>query len=172
MAAAATPDTPAPKKSSLVIQIGLLLLLTAGAVGGGWVSGSMLGPQHGIDAQHVAAGANGGDHDNTEEADEPGSAALAEQLNVFLLEDVTTNLAAPTETWIRMAVALVFAGPPEPQVAELVHQDFLAYLRTVKAQQIEGPSGFQHLRSDLQERAILRSEGRVKQILIRTLLLE
>jgi len=45
-------------------------------------------------------------------------------------------------------------------------------VRTVKLHQIEGASGYQHLKADLEERAALRSEGHAKQILIRTLLVE
>ena len=57
-------------------------------------------------------------------------------------------------------------------VAEQIHQDFLAFMRTVKLPQVEGASGFQHLKEDLEERARLRSHGRVGKILIRTLLFE
>jgi flagellar FliL protein len=42
----------------------------------------------------------------------------------------------------------------------------------VKLRQVETASGLQHLRSDLAERASIRSEGAVKQILFRALLFE
>jgi flagellar FliL protein len=45
-------------------------------------------------------------------------------------------------------------------------------MRTVKLPQVEGASGFQHLKEDLEERARIRSGGRVKKILIKTLLFE
>ena len=38
--------------------------------------------------------------------------------------------------------------------------------------QIEGASGYQHLKADLDERARIRSDGHVKQVLVRTLLFE
>ena len=70
-------------------------------------------------------------------------------------------------------MSLVFdKAPADPGLADMVHQDILAYLRTLKLHQIEGASGFQHLRDDLEERASIRSDGAVKHILIRTLLLE
>ena len=59
-----------------------------------------------------------------------------------------------------------------PELPELIHQDLLAYLRTLKLHQIEGASGFQHLKADLEERAAISSGGHVKQLLIRTLLFE
>jgi flagellar FliL protein len=42
----------------------------------------------------------------------------------------------------------------------------------VKLAQVEGASGFQHLKADLEERAAVRSGGKVRKILIRTLLFE
>ena len=55
---------------------------------------------------------------------------------------------------------------------EDVHQDIMAYLRTVSLQQVEGPRGFQYLKDDLQERVDLRSEGRVSKVMFRTLVIE
>ena len=57
-------------------------------------------------------------------------------------------------------------------MAEQIQQDLLAYVRTLKLHQIEGASGYQHLKADLEERAALRSGGHVKQVLVRTMLLE
>ena len=57
-------------------------------------------------------------------------------------------------------------------MADAIHQDLLAFVRTVKMHQIEGASGFQHLKADLGERASIRSGGHAKAVLIRTLLFE
>ena len=54
----------------------------------------------------------------------------------------------------------------------LIHQDILAYVRTLKLHQIEGSSGLIHLKADLDERAAIRSDGHVKRVLIRTMLFE
>ena len=62
--------------------------------------------------------------------------------------------------------------PADPGLADAIHQDLLAFVRTVKMHQIEGASGFQHLKADLAERASIRSDGHVKAVLIRTLLFE
>ncbi|MNU00034.1 Flagellar basal body-associated protein FliL [compost metagenome] len=58
------------------------------------------------------------------------------------------------------------------KIAEDIHQDILAYLRTVSLQQIEGPRGFQYLKDDIQERVDLRSEGRVSKVMFRTFVIE
>lgn len=158
-------DTAPPKKeTSLLIQMVLLLGLTVVAIGIGWASGMYLTGQSAP----------------VEPATEHGKPAAAEvdladeqlALGVVYLEPITTNLAGPTATWARLEAALVFDGEPDLLLAQMIHQDILAYIRTVKIHQVEGASGFQHLKSDLEERAALRSGGKVKSILVRTLLFE
>ncbi|TIS84784.1 MAG: flagellar basal body-associated FliL family protein, partial [Mesorhizobium sp.] len=83
-----------------------------------------------------------------------------------------TNLAAPSEIWIRLEASVLYDAPQPQEMTEQIHQDLLAFVRTLKMHQIEGASGYQHLKADLDERAALRSGGHVKQVLIRTMLLE
>ena len=45
------------------------------------------------------------------------------------------------ESGQRLEVALMFKGPVEVGLAEDIHQDILAYVRTVSLQQLEGPRG-------------------------------
>lgn len=163
--AAATDTTPAPRKGpSLIIQIAVLLALSGAAVGAGWFAGQMMGGRG--QAQPAAEAAPEAKHGAEAEAPPP------QALNIFPLATITTNLADPRDLWIRLELALVFKDQADARVAEMVNQDVLAYLRTVKSRQIEGPSGLQHLKSDLDERARVRSEGKVTQVLIRTLLFE
>ena len=42
----------------------------------------------------------------------------------------------------------------------------------MRLDQIEGPSGFLTLREELDERAAIRTQGRTRRVLIRTLLFE
>jgi len=166
--AAATDTAPAPRKGpSLVVQIAVLLALSGVAVGAGWLVGQVMGDR----ADAEATVASGGDvrpaSGNAEAGEAPPQA-----LNIFQLATITTNLADPGDIWVRLELALVFRDQVDARIAELVHQDILAYLRTVKARQIEGPSGFQHLKSDLDERAQTRSDGKITQVLVRTLLFE
>lgn len=158
-------DTPPPEQKgpSLIVQIAALTGLTAVAIAIGWLSGLYLSGQQ-PDARPQAEAAA--------RASETRLAEAGEKLGVVYLEPVTTNLAGPTETWVRLELALVFADKPDLVTAQTVQQDILAYLRTVKFHQVEGPSGFQHLKSDIEERAAIRSEGKVKGVLFRTLLFE
>ena len=59
----------------------------------------------------------------------------------------------------------------EAMIAE-VTEDIVAFLRTVPLEQLEGPSGFQHLREDLNDRARVRSEGRVNELIVQGLVIE
>ena len=165
-------DDTAPEKKgpSLVVQIALLAGLTVVALGIGWGSGIYLNGQ--VPAKTTAPAAEGGHGKDEGSGNAVSLAELHDSAGVIYLEPLTTNLAGPTGTWVRIELALVFGPEKDANVAYTVQQDILDYLRTVKIHQIEGASGFRHLKSDLEERAALRSEGKVKGILIRTLLFE
>lgn len=189
MTMAITDETePVKKGPSMVVQIVIMLVLTLLALGLGWGAGMYLKKQAGpTTAEAPAAPAPAEvDHEKKDdhgakdehgageakaEADGHGKAAPGAPV-VIPLEPITTNLASPTTTWVRLEVSIVSEGPPAPGLADIMQQDILAYMRNVKLHQIEGPSGFQHLRDDLDERARIRSEGHVNRVLIRTLLFE
>lgn len=154
------------KKSGLVVTIAIVLVLSLIAAGGGWMVGGLIAPQ--VDQPETAAAekASGKDEKKEDKAeDKPRE-------NVVALEPITTNLSYPSDNWIRVEVSLVFVNEPDDAIADQIHQDILAYLRTVSLQQIEGPRGFQYLREDLRQRVKLRSEGRVNDLLLRTFVIE
>jgi flagellar FliL protein len=150
----------------MLIQIVVLLALTGAAAGAGLFAGGLL--KGDAPAQKEAEAAHGGA--SAQANADP--VALDAARGVIALPPVTTNLAAPHGTWVRMEMAVVFEAEPDPALADIIHQDLLAYLRTVKLHQVEGASGFQHLKADLEERARIRSEGKVRALLVRTLLFE
>lgn len=154
------------KKSGLVVTIAIVLVLSLIAGGGGWMVGGMIAPQ--VEQPKTAAGEKS--HDKDEKKDDKAEEKPRE--NVLALEPITTNLSYPSDNWIRVEVSLVFANEADDALADQIHQDILAYLRTVSLQQIEGPRGFQYLRDDLRERVKLRSEGRVNDLLMRTFVIE
>lgn len=163
---AITDDIPAkPNGPSLAIQIAVLLAITAAAIGLGWLSGQYLNGR--AEAQKAALTAQ------TQEGVEAGGEhAPAMRDTEVLLPPITTNLAAPTTTWVRLEASIVLDERQPETLADEIHQDLLAFLRTVRLHQVEGASGFQHLKADLEERARIRSDGHVKQVLIRTLIFE
>ncbi|HEV7434925.1 MAG TPA: flagellar basal body-associated FliL family protein [Pseudorhizobium sp.] len=156
------------KKSPLMLVAGVAALTLIGG-GGGWFLGSMIAPAAPLDEHAASAG-----HASTdEEGKSEGIPKIATEANgVVLLDPITTNLAYPSENWVRLEVALAFKGPAELSLAEEIHQDILAYMRTVSLQQIEGPRGFQYLRDDIQERVNLRAQGKVSSVMFRTMVIE
>lgn len=171
--AAATTDEPQapPKGPSLVIQIMVLLVLTLVAAGAGWFSVKLLaGGSAPAEAAHAESGH---DKDKKEEPATPEDLAAADlKRGVAALAPITTNLASPANTWVRIELAAVFEAEPDLAMADAVNQDILAFLRTVKMHQVEGPSGFLHLKEDMDERARIRSGGKISHLLIKTLLFE
>lgn len=160
------PQKPGP---SMVVQIGILLLMTSAAVGMGWLSGSYLkGESTPVEQAAVVAPKP---HAAKETAAEHGPATEAAG-TLVQLPAITANLAAPDTMWIRLEVSLVLDAPQSADLAERVHQDLLAFVRTLRIHQVQGASAFRHLKTDLDERAAIRSDGHVKEVLIRTLLFE
>ncbi|MCG5483508.1 MAG: flagellar basal body-associated FliL family protein [Sinorhizobium meliloti] len=156
-------ETKAPSRLTTIAAVAVLTLL---AGGGGWLAGMLLAPPPSEKTEipaELPANATG-------EEDIPKIAAAAH--GIVQLDPITTNLAYPTENWVRLEVALQFDGAPDVALAETIHQDIAAYLKTVSLQQIQGPRGFQYLRDDIQERVDLRSEGRVTNVMFRTFVIQ
>lgn len=163
------------KKASPILTIAAIAVVTLIGAGAGWVLGGMIAPKDpAAEAQKAEAAsahpAAGGEHGEKKEEGLPHISTPA--AGVVQLEPITTNLAYPSDNWVRLEVALAFNGPPELALAEQIHQDILAYMRTVSLQQIEGPRGFQYLKDDLQERVDLRSQGKVSKVMLRTFVIE
>ena len=165
MALAEIDQPAAPKGPSLVIQLAMLLAMTAAALGAGWFAGSYLKRSEAPPQPPRLS------HDNKTEA-KPEEKPAEGGLVLVELPPITTNLAAPADVWVRMEASVVFDAPQPDAMKEAIHQDILAFLRTVKMHQVEGASGYQHLKADLRERAAIRSGGHAKDVLIRTLLFE
>ncbi|MDO9426190.1 MAG: flagellar basal body-associated FliL family protein [Methylobacterium sp.] len=88
---------------------------------------------------------------------------------------VVTNLADSGDTWVRLESSVVFktGAVPNPDVALAeIRADIVAYLRTVSLRQIEGASGLQHLREDLNERVALRTKGQVRELIVEMLVVQ
>ncbi|MGN7292296.1 flagellar basal body-associated FliL family protein [Rhizobium sp. SAFR-030] len=168
----AAEGAPPKKKSALVMTIAGIAVVTLIGAGGGWVLGGMIAPKIPGSDQAAArpADAAAGAHGDKKEEGLPHIAT--EAAGVVQLEPITTNLAYPSANWVRLEVALAFDGAPQLPLAEEIHQDILAYMRTVSLQQIEGPRGFQYLKDDIQERVDLRSQGKVSKVMFRTFVIE
>ncbi|MGQ3212145.1 flagellar basal body-associated FliL family protein [Shinella sp.] len=165
-------DVPEKKKPTLVITIAAIAVLTLLAGGGGWLVGNVLAPPPAEKPTEEVAKAEpeGGAAEGETGQEVPHISTEAN--GIVLLDPITSNLAYPSDNRVRLEVALMFKGAPDVALAEEIHQDILAYMRTVSLQQVQGPRGFQYLREDLQERVDLRSEGRVTNVMFRTFVIE
>ena len=172
MAESEAGDSGENKKSSMILTIAGVAILTVLGAGGGWAVGTMIAPNiKGAEEAQKAEEARQAEAQVKE--GEQGLPHISTEANgIVQLEPITSNLAYPSENWVRLEVALLFKGQPDVKLAEDIHQDILAYIRTVSLQQIEGPRGFQYLRDDIQERVDLRSEGKVSKVIFRTFVIE
>jgi flagellar FliL protein len=163
----APAELPAPKEGggSLVKLIAVLLVMTVVAAGLGGGLGIQVAKQV---------------EDAVRQKESAEEAPVAEPryvgpTHLKQLPPILTNLAEPSDVWIRVESSIVFDDEElaaDDVLAVKISEDILAYLRTVSLAQVEGPSGMQHLRGDLDERARLRSEGRVSELVIHTLVVQ
>lgn len=154
---------PQSKGPGMIVQAAMLAGATLVAVGIGIGAGFLL--DDGAPASEEAV---------AEENVRQGQSLrdLNQHAGVVYLDPITTNMAGGNDMWVRLEMGLVFDGQPDAEIAREVQQDTLAFLRTIKSHQVEGASGYRHFRADLEERAAMRSDGKVTGILIRTLLFE
>ena len=107
--------------------------------------------------------------------EKPAEARHAGDAGMRDLPPIVTNLAAPAEAMIRLQASIVFESKalPHPEIiAAEITEDIVSYLRTVSVPQIEGASGLQHLRDDLNERASIRSDKKVREVIIQSLVVQ
>ena len=105
----------------------------------------------------------------------PEPVRFAGEVAVERLSPIVTNLADPADAWIRVDLSLVIdslEADERRRLASEVAGDMLAFLRTLTLAQIEGASGLQFLREDLAERAATRSGGRIREVVLETLVVQ
>jgi flagellar FliL protein len=156
-------DTRAGKGSllMLLVQVGALTVL--GAAGGGFV-GTLIVAK--VKAAVVAAAV----------PPEPiAKGALSEDVVVKELAPIVTNLAQPEGMKIRLQASILFnkkeVETPTLMSAQIT-DDLVGYLKTLSIAQLQGGSGLQSLREDLNERVAIRSEGHVRELIIETLVVQ
>ncbi len=162
-AGAAAAPAPA-KKASMLAMIAELAILTCFAVGAGGLFGmQLLGGSDNAGARPEAVASQG------------QKGRYSEAANLKPLPPIVTNLASPKGTWIRVEASVV-VGPDAASgsnaLVAAIAEDIVAYLRTVPLSQVEGPSGFLHLREDLNDRARIRSGGKIRELVVQALVLE
>ena len=157
--------SPAPKSASLFAFIGAMAILTALGIGSGGLLGLHLQGKMDNPAQGKTESAGG----------QKLKSAYPASMGLKPLAPIVASLASPERTWIRIEAALVMEGDQSAEakmLAAQITEDLVAFLRTVPLAQIQGASGFQHLREDLNDRVRVRSGGKVHELVIQALIIE
>jgi flagellar FliL protein len=176
--AATTTETPAPvaaaepaarKQPSAFAFIAVMLILTGLGVGFGGLMGlQLLGKME-------SAASSPGEARPGQNSGQQFKGRYSASANLRSLPPIVTNLASPARTWIRLEASLVMDGEQTAEtnvLAAQITEDIVAFLRTVSLVQMQGASGFQHLREDLNDRVRLRSGGKVRDLVIQSLIVE
>lgn len=144
--------------------VGTMIVLTVLAAGVGGVLGIELVAQvKTIEQKHAGAMAAG------------PAPRYGLDMSLIDLPPIITNLADPANAWVRLQGSIVYdnkAVPKPRMLAAQIAEDILAYMKTVTVAQMGGPSGLAHLREDLNERASIRSDGHVRELVIQTVVVQ
>lgn len=167
--------------SSVMASVIVVLMLTLVAAGTGLVAGTMLNLAPPSDArtetETQAPGKSSAAADSHGAAEQPAEVEPEEPVAVktFPFPPVLTSLAAPPGTWIRIEGSMLVsehAGERPEILVEQAATNVLAFLRTLKLSQIEGPSGLLYFRQDLNDLVSSMSDGQVREVLIHGLVVE
>ena len=180
------------KQGGIAVMAVIILLLSIVGAGAGFMAGSLLGTPPSAEAPKTdpAAAATAeaekpksGEGGHGEQPTADGAEPPVEEeepldltkLKIIPIPPVLTTLAEPKGKWIRLegSILAMPGGELSPELlAERSGEQILAYLRSLRLDQIEGPSGFQALRADLNDTVKALSKGEVQGVLIHGLIVE
>ena len=171
-----------PAKKGKMLDIVVILLLTLVAAGAGLGVGILA---KGDAAQPQAQAAAAPDPKKAEEpavgegdVETPPEVGLKEDftgLKIFPFPPVLTTLVEPKGKWIRVEGSIMISPEADQQpeiLAEKSGEQILTYLRSLRLDQLEGPSGLLAIRADLNETVLTLSGGQVKGVLIHGIVVE
>jgi len=171
----AKAETAKPARSEMSMAQNAIAFVVAGVIAAavGAFAGTQAKP---ADSPPIDKGREGFHPQSSGTAAAPEKkASPISDMGVLDLQPIVTNLAAPPDVWVRVEGALLFEGKTLPHGEALAGQisaDLLAFMRTQTLQQLQGVSGLQHLRQDLNERVATRSQGQVREFIIKTLVIQ
>jgi flagellar FliL protein len=105
----------------------------------------------------------------------------AQKEQVVGLEPILVTLAGPQKSWARLELSVVVGTGEKEEKGEkddratllkVMSEDLMSFLRTVPLSHVESSVGLEYLREDLSEIARLRSKGRVRGVVLRSLVVE
>lgn len=156
----AEASTKPAGKGGLIVTLGALTVLAC--VGGGLVGKLMVARLHAASSAPVSQ-------------EETKGPAYTDDIEVRELPAIITNLAQPATMRVRLQVSIVYPKKGVENAAMLmaeVGEDLVAFMKTVSLGQLEGASGLHNLSEDLNDRAAIRSQGKVREVIIETLVMQ
>jgi flagellar protein FliL len=169
-------------KGGFVIAMLLLAVLGAGA-GAGFSMTFLNADATGGQGNATAAGKQeAGKHGAGKPGDVPsapkgpgagGSGDAREQ--IVDLDPILVTLAGPQKSWARVELSVVIETVEKEDHAPLLKamsEDLMSFLRTVPLSHVETAVGVEYLREDLSEIARMRSKGRARGVVLRSLVVE
>ena len=110
------------------------------------------------------------------ERDNPPVHALYDSPSqIVAIKPIIVNLAGVEKAFVRVQGSIVFNEVDEENSELLVSQvesDIAAYLRTLKVSDLEGATGLQNLREDLDQRAKTRADGIIREFILETMVIQ
>jgi flagellar FliL protein len=192
-------DMKPAKETSTMAFVVVALLLTLVGVGTGLAVGSIMQATATQDSKPVSAAAAEAVKNKTEplakgapeaahgsdtatQADTQTEVSESEpevldphDLRTVAFPPVLTTLAEPKGKWIRLEGSILITADTEdlPEIlAERSGEQILTYLRSLRLDQLEGPTSVLGVREDLTEMLRVLSKGQVKGLLIHGLVVE
>lgn len=114
-------------------------------------------------------------HGETKGGGAHGAAAEASKVQIANLDPILVTLAGPQRSWARLELGVILEGPSTPDDAVLLKsmaEDIMSFMRTVPLVHVESAAGVEYLREDIEEIARLRSKGRSRSVIMRSLVVE
>ncbi|WP_321338374.1 flagellar basal body-associated FliL family protein [Breoghania sp.] len=95
--------------------------------------------------------------------------------HIQAINPVVANLAEPKDVFVRIQGTVVFQKDDvvdAPVLVSKIESDISAYIRTLTLADIEGAGGLRHLREDLNQRAQIRTDGKVNEFILETMVVQ
>jgi len=104
-----------------------------------------------------------------------GAAGEVSKVLIAGLDPILVTLAGPQRSWARLELGVILEGPStpdDPVLLKSMTEDIMSFMRTVPLVHVESAAGVEYLREDIEEIARLRSKGRARSIILRSLVVE
>jgi len=159
--AGASPVAQGSERSA----IPAILIVTLLAVGAGALAGMNL-----VDQTRLAVLQTERSHS------EEGIKPLYQNVgHIQAIKPVVANLADPKSVFVRIQGTVVFkenALDDAQVMISKIESDISSYIRTLTLADIEGAGGLRHLREDLNYRAQVRTDGKVNEFILETMVVQ